>query len=199
MSDTFESQDHSQFPLKSDYQFKLYTMSLTKLRLMMFFTLGLYALVWFYSHWRKIKTNQSEWNHIWPVPRAIFSIFFTYSLFREIDNHLELGEKPYKWSFETNAWIFIITSIIFNVAGYFEGEGVDPIFTILLIVLPLAVFIITMSKAQEAANVAAEDPTGAANAGFTLFNYIFIFLGTIFWLGMLITVPTLLLDSTPPI
>ena len=52
---------------------KFYVVSTLKFWVMMITTLGIYRVYWSYKHWAlyKAKTGQS----MWPVMRAIFSIF----------------------------------------------------------------------------------------------------------------------------
>ncbi len=66
---------------------EFYVVSLRKFNILFFCTFGVYSIFWFYKNWRIIKTKQNR--EIWPVPRAIFSIFFAHSLFREIEGELE--------------------------------------------------------------------------------------------------------------
>ena len=62
-----------------------FAVSTTKLVVLSFCTLGIYQLYWFYQNWRLIKRRTRE--NIMPVWRAIFGIFFCYSLFSRVRNH----------------------------------------------------------------------------------------------------------------
>jgi len=52
--------------------------------LLSFFTFGLYTIYWFYKCWRFFKDSY-EWD-IYPVWRAIFTVFFTHSLLETIND-----------------------------------------------------------------------------------------------------------------
>ena len=55
-----------------------YVVSLRKLVLLSIATVGLYSLYWFWRHWKLHKLDRKL--DIWPVPRAIFAIFFAHGL-----------------------------------------------------------------------------------------------------------------------
>lgn len=59
-----------------------------KLVVMSTVTLGVYQVFWFYKHWRQVRDVHGE--DIWPVPRAIFSVFFCFSLFRRLEDEAAL-------------------------------------------------------------------------------------------------------------
>jgi hypothetical protein len=52
-----------------------------KLAVMVVATFGLYQLYWFYKQWHRVRDAGES---VAPVPRAIFSVVFCYSLFRRI-------------------------------------------------------------------------------------------------------------------
>ncbi|HWA38844.1 MAG TPA: hypothetical protein VG873_13360 [Burkholderiales bacterium] len=64
-----------------------FPVSIAKLVLMTFGTLGLYQYFWIYENWKLEKQRTGE--SIWPLPRAIFAVFFIYQLLRRIDAHAE--------------------------------------------------------------------------------------------------------------
>jgi hypothetical protein len=59
-----------------------FPVSTFKLVVMSVCTLGLYEVYWFYMNWRIVR--QRDRSSIWPVPRAIFGVFFCFSLFDRI-------------------------------------------------------------------------------------------------------------------
>ena len=68
-------------------------MSLLKLGILSFCTLGLYELYWFYQNWQLIRAR--EQSSITPVLRAFFAVLFCYSCFRRIREHgVSLGITP---------------------------------------------------------------------------------------------------------
>jgi hypothetical protein len=54
---------------------------------MNFGTFGIYRIYWFYQNWKLIK--EREGRDIVPIARAIFQIFFAYSLFKHIRDETE--------------------------------------------------------------------------------------------------------------
>ena len=64
-----------------------FPVSFSKFILMNLGTFGLYRIYWFYENWRLIK--ERERVDIVPLARAIFQIFFAYSLFKHIRNETE--------------------------------------------------------------------------------------------------------------
>jgi hypothetical protein len=59
-----------------------FSVSKTKLILMSIFTLGLYEIYWFYKNWKQIKISTRQ--NLRPFWRAIFSVFFCYALFKNV-------------------------------------------------------------------------------------------------------------------
>ena len=59
-----------------------FPVSTTKLLVMYLVTFSFYQFYWFYKHWALIK--QREQSNIIPFLRALFSLFFVYSLFKNI-------------------------------------------------------------------------------------------------------------------
>lgn len=61
--------------------------SLTKLLVLSFGTLGIYQYYWVYKNWQHYKLRTGE--QISPFPRALFAILFIYQLFKQIDQQAE--------------------------------------------------------------------------------------------------------------
>ncbi len=81
-----------------------------KFVLLYFLSFGLYGVWWMYTSWRLFKEKESL--DIMPAARAIFSIFFLYSLFEKIQNFA----KSNGWlkSYSSGALFagFVIVSIL---------------------------------------------------------------------------------------
>ena len=52
-----------------------------KLIVMSVATLGLYQIYWFYQQWRRVRDGGED---VWPVPRSIFGVIFSYPLFQRM-------------------------------------------------------------------------------------------------------------------
>ena len=57
-----------------------YVVSIPKFCVLYVATFGVYGLYWFYMHWQRYRRGHGQHESIWPVPRALFSIFFTHAL-----------------------------------------------------------------------------------------------------------------------
>ena len=93
-----------------------------KLVLMTFCTVGLYQLYWAYEHWRIIRTRDR--SRIWPAPRAIFGVFFCYSLFSRIRKDGQARGLAGAPSAGSLATLWIITSIAWRLPGVLGLIGV---------------------------------------------------------------------------
>lgn len=76
---SLRSSEQETQPLELGYYFSV---SKQKLIVMSVFTLGLYQLYWFYKNWELIRRRTGR--DIIPWVRAIFAIFFCYSLFKSV-------------------------------------------------------------------------------------------------------------------
>ena len=57
-----------------------YVVSKIKFLVLFFATFSLYGVYWNFKNWSLYKNYHND--DIWPIMRAIFSVFFTHSLFR---------------------------------------------------------------------------------------------------------------------
>lgn len=162
-----------------DSQKMFYVVSKQKFALLFFSTLGIYLLYWFYKNWQMFK--ESSGKSIWPVPRAIFSIFFTHSLFREVDSVLNNNNKKFDWKPETLATIYVIFAIASQVLDRMAIKEIGSPYTDLLSILILPVIYLVLAKSQEAINLSQNDPEGQSNSTYTAANYVWIVLGLLLW------------------
>ena len=166
-----------------------YVVSPTKFIALYLTTFGLYGLYWMYRHWATYRRATRQ--EMWPVARAIFSIFFFHSLYAEIDQRLRRLNVAYEWNPGTLATVTVVLSLAESVLsrmGRFGATG--KIWPVLVIgCIPLIGFV--KMTAQRAANAACEDPIGSSNANFTVANILFLVLGGLFWpfvlIGMFLT------------
>lgn len=167
-----------------------YVVSPRKFTILFLTTLGGYQLYWFYKNWRCFKNRMlgtSEYGAtIWPVPRALFSIFFIHALFREVKQHASGNAVVAAWRQSGHATVLVILILASNVLSRL-GNHFDDNFWInaasLIVLIPM---LFTMRGAQDMINAACDDPAGAANAELTGANYVWIILGVIFWLAVLL-------------
>lgn len=163
---------------------EFYVVASRKFLLLFVFTFGLYSIYWFYEHWSLYK----RFNHLklWPVPRAIFPIFFTHSLFRRIDQRLRRTVGRSDWNAHMSASCYVALLIVGWLSDRFLPE--DPSSSVLLVILVLSVLLpaLPLLWAQHAANRAEGDSSGASNRALTGANIAWIILGGLIWLLMLL-------------
>ncbi len=172
----------SDLTLPRDKTAKFYLVSEFKLMLLYFATLGFYGIYWFYRHWKQFKgaTEQS----LWPVPRAIFSIFFAHALFRRIDDAVDPG-LDVEWRPQTLATLYVIFAIIGNLSDRLPQIGLDFEWVLVASLAALLMIAYVLYRAQAVANLACGDAHGRSNARITLTNVIWILLGLLFWLAVI--------------
>jgi hypothetical protein len=64
-----------------------FDVSVVKLVVMSLVTFGAYQIFWFYKNWQVAKQRGED---VMPLVRAIFSIFFAYKLFKNVE---EMGAR----------------------------------------------------------------------------------------------------------
>lgn len=163
-----------------DEQPVFYVVSMLKFTVLYIATFGLYSLYWFYKHWSLYKAATNA--NIWPIPRAIFSIFFVNRLFKEIDDSLEDEQDEFQWNPEVLAAIYIVVSVISHIMDRAAEADKWLPYSAFVSLLGLPILFYTLYKAQQAANLAEADPEGSINNNFTGLNVFWIVLGILLWL-----------------
>lgn len=158
---------------------RFFIVSKPKLAVLYLATLGLYLIYWFYSNWRNFRDATGQ--KLWPVPRAIFYIFFTHSLFNKVDGSLKRRETEFAWSPNLLATLFVILSIAGNVLDRLSFKEIGSPYTDVVSIALLPLSLLILLKAQQAINLSQDDPEGSSNSRFTVFNYLWIVLGLAFW------------------
>jgi hypothetical protein len=165
-----------------------YIVSERKSLLLFFATIGMYSLYWFWRHWTLHKIDKTL--EIWPVPRAVFQIFFAHSLNREIDSLLERKQQRFAWSPNALATVFVVFTIVSNIADRLSWRGIGSPYSDLISLLTLLPMGYCLFRTQRAANLACGDPDAVANRRLTAANYLWLTLGALFWalivLGLLL-------------
>jgi hypothetical protein len=150
---------------------EFYVVSKLKFFLLFFCTVGLYQFYWNYRNGKQYKIANNE--NMWPVARAIFSIFFTHSLYAVIDMRAVEKDGSYKWFPNLWATLVVVSLIADNIAGRFDGNEllVNGFIFANLIARGFFVF-----QAQKAINIACDDVDGNSNSRFTVWNFLWIFI-----------------------
>lgn len=159
-----------------------YVVSTTKVLVVSLATFGMYTLYWFWRHWKLHKIDGKL--DIWPVPRALFSVFFAHTLNSEIDHRITRNGERHRWSPAAWATLYVVAVIASRIANRLPETVVSV--EVAVLASMAAVFAITASlfHAQRAANIACGDPQALSNRRFTAANWVWIVLGSLFWLLM---------------
>ncbi|WP_144006835.1 hypothetical protein [Pelomonas sp. KK5] len=132
-----------------------FAISTTKLLVMTLCTLSLYEIYWFYRQWAAVKLR--EQSDVLPAARAIFPVFFCYSLFAKVRGRgaagLAAGPLATGW---------IITALLWRAPG---AIGMIPLAGVLFL-LPVQ----SAMNNQNEVSVPGHEP----NARFTLWNWLAI-------------------------
>ncbi|MDP5238162.1 hypothetical protein Q9Q94_01395 [Uliginosibacterium sp. 31-16] len=158
---------------------EFYVVSKSKFLTLYLSTLGLYGIYWYYRNWKQQK--QAHGLSIWPLPRAIFQVFFIHSLFRAISDGLRRNGLSYAWNAGSVATPLVIITLISNVADRLSAKDIGEPWTGLISLATLFVMAALLNLAQGAVNAACKDPQGLSNKEFSGANIVWIVLGVIFW------------------
>jgi hypothetical protein len=174
-NDAFTDEDQPRyFPVSEGKLMTLYILSF-----------GLYGVYWFYKNWKLQEPMMDK--KIYPVWRAIFSIFFTHALFRRIDQSASHLDKQHKFNANALATFFVAAIVISNILENLSGNS-----SILLnisgnsiIIFSLILFLAStypILKVQATVNRINNDMLGYLNHKYSLWNYVLIMLGTLLWI-----------------
>lgn len=156
-------------------QTQFFAVSVTKLVVLSFCTLGVYPIYWFYKNWKIIK--EQEQVHILPFWRAIFSTFFCYDLFEKIAkaaSNVGIGNLPA--ASLSSAWIIFQLMLILYKPNF-------------LLSICNVFFLIHVQKTVNQIN-AINSPGHNPNSQFSAWNIIAIIFGGVLNLLILVSIFT---------
>ncbi|MEM6819453.1 MAG: hypothetical protein AAF578_11760 [Pseudomonadota bacterium] len=156
-----------------------YVVSAKKLVILSIITFNMYIVYWAYRHWAHVKRYFQE--DVWPVPRALFMVFFTHSLFGRIDGSLRAKNMTYSWSPYSLATLVVLISVAVNILSRIGARFGDPLWIDLVALGSVFVLTALLVPAQRAANLASDDPEGESNSNLTAANWAWIVLGGAYW------------------
>jgi hypothetical protein len=161
-----------------------YVVASRKFLIMMIGTLAGYSIYWFYKNWSLLDRRDKRY---WPVMRAIFAIFFTHALFREVDAILQRDAKlgSFAWDHSGLATVFVVSALVGTVCSQLAAHHIGLPFTILIVIGLFIPRMYTLYRAQIAINLASDDPQGLTNAALTLANSAWLVFGALIWLSTL--------------
>lgn len=148
-------------------------------------TFGMYAVLWFYKSWdnyRKAVPRAAGEGSIWPLPRALFAIFFVHSLFGAVKAQ---GDAPVlrSWPASRDAWLVIgvwLVSALFDRLSAWTGA---PMYAYASFAMSIPMLLVLL-RPVSMMNLVCGDPTGASNDAFSAANRAWTILGAIVWLAV---------------
>ena len=156
-----------------------YVVSPKKFLILYFSTFGIYRGYWMYKNWSLYKDKTGE--SVWPIPRAIFSIFFVESLFKKVNSNAD--KNGIKLIFSDKVWAvaYVITSVIDHISSRLDYKGIAAPYPEYVTFLTFVLLGWIIYKAQVAINLSCGDEKGLSNSSFSLANYFWIVMGFIFY------------------
>ena len=166
-----------------------YVVSLRKFTVLYIVTLSMYQVFWLFKQWsnyrQQCRLEGAPDATIWPLPRALFAIFFMHSLFREIAAHAAAKMRTLEWNHGSHATWLVLMLVATSVLDQFSNRDMGTPYTIILALLLVIATCFSYRKAQACVNISCGDPQGESNSRFTWANYIWIAGGSIVWLLIL--------------
>ena len=146
---------------------------------------GLYGIYWFQQNWKRQQPMMDK--KIYPVWRAVFSIFFTHSLFKRIDQQAVHLPQQHKFNANVLATFFVAAIIVSNVIDRLSinTDIAQNITNTTLIIISLVLFLFSaypLAKVQATVNRINNDMLGYLNHKYSVWNYVLIILGIVSWL-----------------
>jgi hypothetical protein len=168
----------------SESELQYFPVSEGKLITLYIFSFGLYGVYWFYKNWKLQQPTMDK--NIFPLLRAIFSIFFTHSLFNRINRSAEHLEQKHKFNANLLATFFVVAVVVGNLLDRVAVNIslLENLSDNTLIITSLIIFLSSaypLAAVQATVNRINNDILGYLNYKYSLWNYLLIAIGTIFW------------------
>ena len=180
MSESIYKPPEADIAVTTSDEAEYYVVAPRKFYLLSIFTINLYFVYWFYRNWRGIKLRTGR--DMWPPMRGIFYIFFTHSLFADVDENIKSSGRSYSWNLSSLATLFVLVTIASAVLDRLSAKSVGSPITDLISLALVPVMPVFLLKAQHAINFACDDPSGSTNSRMTIANWLWMALGAVFWL-----------------
>ncbi len=171
-----------------------YVVSPLKFVLLSILTFTLYFVYWFYRNWRQVQERDN--SAIWPAPRGFFFIFFTHSLFGDINDRLKQTGSDFKWRPMALATVFVLVTFLGNLIDHLIPMDDYSLFALTVPFMAIFLGTFLLLPAQKAANAASNDIGGTSNARFTAANWVWMLLGGAIWALNLLGIVAILSDPT---
>lgn len=149
-----------------------------KFLLLFFLTFGFYRYVWWWAQWSHFRRATKQ--DLWPVARAVFSIFFAHPL----NNEIEARRRPGMAAWSPGLWatVYVVAVIAERVADRLLDKAIGELPALLAgigLLLPVG---LSLLRTQQAANEVCGDAGGTGNACLSGANVVWMVLGALAWL-----------------
>ncbi len=155
---------------------RFFVVSQRKLLIMILATAGLYMVYWYYKNW--VKHREATGDSVWPVPRSIFSVFFTHSLFRNFALHDATGKRG-GWDSDSYATPLVLVMVINYILSWTSRGSSLMQLLAWLTIIPTALI---LRQVQGEVNARCGDPEGSSNDTLTPANIVWCVIGCLLWL-----------------
>lgn len=169
-----------------------YVVASTKFWVLFVCTFGYYSIYWHFKNWKTYKDFHKE--SMIPVMRAIFAIFFTHTLFNQIDSKVKAKSKEFCWSPDLWATASVLSVIAVRILDRLYGKDIiaEAVFALSI---PLVLLNgVALHNAQLAININCDDPSGISNNHFTALNWLWIVLGSLVTLAVIAGIALAVID-----
>lgn len=183
MSDSIYATPEAAVDVAEQDEARYYVVSPKKFLVLAITTFNLYFVYWFYKNWDNVKRRDNDDS--WPIPRAIFYIFFTHSLLTDVSETLKRKAIEFAWQPSVIASVFVGLTLADTGIGRLAYKNVGSPYTDMFGIAMAVVLPMVLLPAQKAINSACEDASGKSNNSLTVINWVWMVLGGLFWLATL--------------
>jgi len=164
---------------------KFFVVSTRKLMVLYLATMGLYSVYWFYKQWEAYKDGSdfdSDAGKIWPFMRAVFAVFFVFSLLRRLREEGLNHQGIAQWRTAPTAAVMTAMLVFSQALDRAAARGIGSPLTDILSLAALLPLLAYFMSVQDKINLVCNDAEGAGNARFSAANYGWIALGAVLWI-----------------
>lgn len=194
MSDSIYAPPEADLSVPDTDQPRYYVVAPRKFLLLSLLTVTFYFYYWFYRNWRSIKVDDND--DLWAPARGIFYIFFTHSLFTDIQENLKNSSRSYSWQPGLLATLFVILIIGSNVFDRLVPYESFPVLSGLTPLIATVLTTLLLLPAQKAINIACDDEKGDANSQLSAGNWVWMVLGGFVWFLLVVGTYAVVTDPT---
>ena len=187
--ETVRSNDPAEVVGTGENTLQYFPVSEGKLITLYILSFGLYGVYWFYKNWTLQQPRLDK--KIFPVMRAVFSIFFTHSLFKLISQSAANLDRKHRFNANLMATIFVAAVVISNILDRVSvNSGMpDTLSDNTMIIISLIIFLLSsypLVVVQATVNRLNNDILGFLNHRYSAWNYLLIITGGLLWLMLLL-------------